>query len=115
MRGDERVEGPWQLFIGSLRFRGRARSPRGPRFRRQHDLGLGHDGGELAVAAGDVGLQHDGGAAGMQRRADRARGIALGDGGEEIGLALDGGGVCLSVRAPRSPLCVSPQAITALA
>ena len=43
---------------------------------RQHDLGLGHHRGEPSVAAGDVGLQHDGGAAGVQRRADRAHGVA---------------------------------------
>src|SRR6478672_13481404 len=58
----------------------------------EDQLRLRDDGRELAVAASDAGLQHDGGAAAMQRHAYGARGIALGHGGEEIGLALDRGG-----------------------
>src|SRR3954453_15726362 len=56
---------------------------------RQHDLRLCHDGGELAVTAGNIGLQHNGGEAAVQWRADGACGIALRNWREEIGLAFD--------------------------
>ena len=59
----------------------------------ENELGLRHDGGELAVAAGDARLQHQGGAAAMQRRADRPHGIAFLDAGKEVGLAFDRGGI----------------------
>src|SRR5262245_17734246 len=55
----------------------------------EDQLGLGDDGDELAVAAGDARLQHDGGAAAVQRHADGVRGVALRHAGKEIGLALD--------------------------
>src|SRR3972149_3248919 len=57
--------------------------------RRDYQLRLRDDGGELAVVAHDLGLPDHGGAAAMQRRAFGARGVADRDGGEKIGLALD--------------------------
>ena len=42
-----------------------------------HQLRLRHDGGELAVAAGDAGLPDRGGAAAVQRRAFGLRHVAL--------------------------------------
>src|SRR6185503_3191893 len=53
-----------------------------------HQLGLRHDRGELAVAAGDAGLPDRGGAAAMQRRAFGLGDVALRDRRKEIGLTL---------------------------
>ena len=86
-----------------------------------HQLGLRHDGRELAIAAGDAGLPDRGGAAAVQRRAFGLCHVALGNAGEEIGLALDRGGRAtrcgrlavaavpprLSAKAIRAPPCMT--------
>src|SRR5262252_5392674 len=66
----------------------------------EDQLGLGDDGGELAIAAGDARLQHYGGASAMQRHADGVRCVAVRPPSGRLMLAV-------------IPPSVSPNAMTA--
>ena len=82
---------------------------------RHDELRLGHDGGELAVGAGDPGLPHHGGAAAVKRRGLGLDFLAERAGGEEVGLALDrrGGGACRQVEEARGAAEIVGEPITA--
>src|SRR6516165_5066025 len=81
----------------------------------EDQLGLGDDGGELAIAAGDARLQHYGGASAMQRHADGVRCVAFGTAAKKFVLLS-----MVAVRPPSGrlmlaviPPSVSPNAMTA--
>jgi hypothetical protein len=81
----------------------------------EDQLGLGDDGGELAIVAGDASLQNEGGATAVQWGAHRVRRVSLGTGAKKLVLLSivavwpPGLRLLLAVIAP----IVSPKAMTA--